>query len=229
MDDRTIALVALFVSISVGLWQDLQYVFEGARVRIRMSSGLLSDYALSRSVRSWSNVERMARRDGGWYVEVAKVEIENVSRTAITISEVSLDLGRTSRFRLGRRTTGPQALRAPDASQERTPQLEPFDRCTHVFDVWRAVHGIEQDRFAPVEFPIRLRASVRSASRWRRSRSPRWRESTVIQGQLTSFSRPTEISPWPGKSSFATCHGTGTGCCITRRLKRHWRGTGAES
>lgn len=193
MNDRTIALIALAVSVAVGLWTIAQYLLEGARVRVRMNAAVLDEYAIRRSVKSWTTVEHMARLEGGWYIEAVEIEIENVSRSALTVSDVSLDLGRTRRFGLGRRTIGPYPLSAPDATQERSTRLEPFARCSYVFDVWRALRAVEKDKFAAVQFPVRVRASVRVAGRIRRRRSPLRRGWVVAPGQMTFFSGPTEI------------------------------------
>lgn len=198
VNDTTIAALALGVSVAVAVWQFTQYLLEGARVRVRLRPGLLDDFSLRQSVRKWSTMSDYAERSGRWHLEVAIMEIENISRFPLTMSDPSLDLGRSRWHRLGRRTIGPRPLDAPDATKERTVRLEPFDRCLYVFDVWRVIVSVSEDNEMPMRIPGAVRGSVRVAGRRGRMRSPwlwRW---PVQEGQVTFLrNQPTlELVAW---------------------------------
>lgn len=101
--------------------------------------------------------------------------------TPVTISQVSLDLGRPHRWRRGRRTITPRPVRGPQACRKDTVRLEPFDSVTFIFDVWGVLtpwHGMDE-RKAP-EPPFRVRAACRVAGKRRMRRSP-WRRGWPVK------------------------------------------------
>jgi len=185
VDEATTAGLALAISVAVALWQFVKYLLEGGRVRVRMHAGLLSDHLLRQSTRSWTTLVQRASKLGGWYAEVAVIEVENPGRTAVTISDVSLDLGRLQWFKLGRRTVSPRHLKAPGATTEATVRLEPFDRAIFVFDVWQVLQQADPEA-EPIRRPLKLRASVRIAGRRGRRRSP-WRRGWIVKPGQVSF------------------------------------------
>ena len=184
MSESTTAQLALAISIAVALWNLVRYLLEGGRVRIRLRPGLLYEYALA-DANTWGNLAKMTASRGGWPVEVAVVDIENTGRTAVTISGVSLDFGRTSWRSWGRRTIGPFALEAPDATTSNTYRLEPFDRARYVFDVWQVLAPSTSRVDGPPR-PLRVRGSVRVAGkRWARRSS--WRTGWPVVGGQVAF------------------------------------------
>ena len=190
MSPETTAQLALAVSSALALWQLLKHVLEGGRVRVRMRAGLHDEYVL-RHGGSWSDLIKSNKHYGGWPLEVAVIEVENLGRTAVTVSEVALDLGRPARWRLRRHTVGPHPMKAPDARTEETFRLEPFDRATYVFDVWRVLAPAWGDD-APAR-PLRLRGSVRVAGKRFRRRSP-WRKGwRVTPGQVSFLPGGAEV------------------------------------
>ena len=68
----------------------------GAAARVRMSPGLLTDYALYRD-KSWPHLREMQHNEGGWPVEVAIIDVENRGRAAVTVTTPSLALRSTRR------------------------------------------------------------------------------------------------------------------------------------
>jgi len=134
---------ALAISISVAVWEFATWFINGARVRVTLRSGNLhDDYALHEAS-TWPRLREMteSQRVGGWPVEVAVIEVENAGRTAVTISDVTFDLGRARnrRFGFGRHTFGMVLLNAPGATQQPTVRLEPFDRAKFVLEAWPVV------------------------------------------------------------------------------------------
>jgi hypothetical protein len=185
------AQLALAISIAVALWNLVRYLLEGGRVRVRLRSGLLYDYALA-DADSWPSLAKATEGRGGWSAEVAVIDIENVGRTAVTISAVSLDLGPTSWRPWARRTIGPMPLTAPEASTEARFRLEPFDRVRYVFDVWQVLSP-STSRVTTPERPLRVRGSVRVAGKRGARRSP-WRSAwRVVDGQVAFLPELVEI------------------------------------
>ena len=78
-----IASLALVISIAVAMWEFVKYLLEGGRARVRMNPGILGMYSLGSSTSSWSDLAVQAKKRGGWYAEVAVVEVENPGRTAL--------------------------------------------------------------------------------------------------------------------------------------------------
>ncbi|TWD73478.1 hypothetical protein FB561_7371 [Kribbella amoyensis] len=143
--------------------------------------------SIRRSYKDWKNLELYIQAQGGWYVEMAEIEIENVSRNAVTISDVGIDFGTSRWYRRDRRSVVPRASKLGNGSTETRIRLEPFDRVTFVLDVWQAIAGVKSSR-APVKssFPRRLRATVRVAGKRRKALSP-WRRGWVVKGDQIAF------------------------------------------
>ena len=192
VDEKTTAVLALVISVAVAVWEIAKYRLEGGRVRVRMRAGLLNDYSLAQDTRSWTSLAEQASRRGGWNTEVAVVEVENPGRTAVTISEVSLDFGRIRWFRLGRHTVSPRHLNAVGATSDTTVRLESFDRAMFVFDVWQVLQPIQRDPDS-IGRPTRIRASVRVAGRRGRRRSS-WAKGWMVRlGQVSFIGDSVEI------------------------------------
>lgn len=205
VSESTTAQLALVISIAVALWNLVRYLLEGGRVRIRLRPGLLYEYALA-DANTWGHLAKMTAGRGGWPVEVAVVDIENTGRTAVTISGVSLDFGPTSWLPWRRRTIGPLALKAPDATTINTYRLEPFDRVRYVFDVWQVL-APSTSRVDDPPRPLRVRGSVKVAGKRGARRSP-WRAGwRVVDGQVAFIPDLVEI-----------------GLATYRSLWRHTRG-----
>jgi hypothetical protein len=180
LPEITTARLALLISIALALWNLAKHRLEGGRVRIRMRPGLHFDHGLSQA-RTWETVAEHATKRGGWSVEVAVVEVENVGRTAVTISGVGLAFRSRPWWRHKRRTVVPFGREAPGAMTATSHRLEPFDSATFVFDVWE---GLEKggNLGTPVR-PLTVRAITKVAGRRRLRLSP-WRSRwEVTEGQ----------------------------------------------
>lgn len=176
----SISVLALVISLGLLGWEFAKWALEGARVRVSIRAGYLHDHALYQAS-TWASLKRMVdlQQVGGWPVEVAVIDVENAGRTAVTISDVSFDLGRTrtSRLGLGRHTIGMRLLDAPGASQKDIVRIEPLDRARFVIHAWPVLPAVRErqpDR-GPAAPVGRVRASVQVAGRRRRRRSP-WRK-----------------------------------------------------
>lgn len=192
MSEFRISLLALSLSVAVAVWQLLQYALEGGRVRVRMTPGLLGDYYLH-NANTWENLGKLAAKRGGWHVEVAVIEVENLGRTAVTVSDVALDLGPLTWWRpWGRWWVVPLALEGHEAATMSKHRLEPFDSVRYIYEVWPVLapsigEGPQHKR------PLRVRATVRVAGkRWRRL-SPWRRGWRVLPRQVSLLPAPLEV------------------------------------
>jgi hypothetical protein len=203
VSNAAVARLALGVSLAVAAWQVLQYVLSGARVRVRLRPGLLTDYALQRD-RSWSGLARRAK-DEGWPIEVAIIEVENMGRHGVTISDAAIDMREAPWWRPHfHRRVSPGFLNAPDAQTTDRARLEPFDRAVFVFDVWGVIAPVVRD--APRR-PVRLRGAVRVAGkRWPR-RSPIWASWRAVDGQVAFLKPDVEIGLAVYRSMWRWTHG----------------------
>jgi hypothetical protein len=181
-----LSAAALAVSSAAALWQYARWRLEGGRVWVRLVPGLVDEYSIGRGV-SWSDLATPYKT--GWHLEAAVIEVENPSRTAVSISNVSLDFGR------GRRktyTVTPTPLKAPEASVGPVVRLEPFDRAVFVYDVWQPLQATTT-RSYDVPRPTTVRASVRVAGRRRRARSSWFGRWAVRPNQVSFICSSLEI------------------------------------
>ncbi|TFV67219.1 UNVERIFIED_ORG: hypothetical protein E4P37_03415 [Bacillus sp. AZ43] len=200
MPEITTAGLALVISVLVALWNLVKYLLEGGRVRVTMSPGLQDEYSLAQAG-SWSSLRDRSAHRGGWTVEVAVIKVENIGRTAVTISDVSLALRAQPWWRQRnkpwwrpkRYTIVPIARQAPGgASLDPTRRLEPFDSATFVYDVWHALDSKSRHPESPAR-PFAIRASIRVAGkRWARH-SPWRRRWRVTAGQVAFIPERAEI------------------------------------
>ncbi len=190
MSELRIAQLALVVSLAVAFWELLKYVLEGGRVRVRMTPGLLDDYKLQ-TASTWKNLGKAAAERGGWHVEVAVIDVENLGRTPVTVSGVSLDLGPSKRWQPWQRwSIGPRPLEGHEAVTARAYRLEPFDTVRYLYEVWPVLAPSLGE--GPAR-PLRVRASLRVAGKRRPRRSPWRRGWRVRQGQVSLLSAPLEV------------------------------------
>ncbi len=103
-------------------------------------------------------------------VEVVLIEVENRGRSAVTIQDISLDLGRVRWWSTGRRTVSFVPLKFQDCKTERKIRLEPYDSFGYLLNANHALWAIRRD----CKGRLAIRASVRVAGK-RPARSP-WRK-----------------------------------------------------
>jgi hypothetical protein len=182
-----VAITALGLSGVLAVWEFAKRSLDGARLRVRMHAGLYTPYALSKSTKSWANLAEMTKNGWGWPTEVAIIEIENPGREAVTISDISLDLGRMYWWKpWWRRHAQPYPLSGHAGRQEPSFRMEPFDRAIVLIDVWHVLQPVDHHAFALPERPFPLRASVRVAGRRGRTLSP-WRKRWPVKVGQVSF------------------------------------------
>jgi hypothetical protein len=200
----TTAGVALVISILVALWNLLKYLLDGARVRVKLIPGLHDDYALQTG-KTWARLGKKAAEGGGWNVEVAVIKVENLGRTAVTISGPGMVFGGQPWWRKPYRIV-PIAREAPDALTVTRHRLEPFDSATFVYEVWQGVERMTRHPEA-LDRPLTVRAFTEVAGKWRprqSSRRSRWR---VDHGQFAFIPELAEIGMLTYRSMSRHAHG----------------------
>jgi hypothetical protein len=207
------AQIALVLSSALAVWELARYLLEGGRIRVRLRPGGLEEYGLSEA-KTWQSLEKSTEGQGGWPVEVAILDVENLGRTPVTISNPSLDLARRRWQRRKRRSVGPMLLKAPHAVTQQRVRLEPFDSARFVFDIWQV---LAPGRLSSTpDRPLRVRGQVRVAGkRWLR-RSP-WRQGWPVKpGQLWFMSSGEEIGLAAYRAMWRQTHGDlmGRAACV---------------
>jgi hypothetical protein len=191
-----ISVVSLVVSVIVGGWQVLRYALEGGRLAVEIRKGWLSDGSLQEApIRKATPDAQLVIQPPRLHIEVIVLNVSNRGRTAVTISEPSLDLSRSRqgwrRFALWRRwwwyrhTMSPALLEWSDAESEYRKRLEPFDSVKFLLDPHPALR-ITRDR----PRSTRIRGSVKVAGKRFRKRSP-LRTSLVAEPGQSSLTGQT--------------------------------------
>lgn len=179
-----LALIALIVSICSAtvtvlalVWQLALYKLEGARLKVEIAFCYLADYGMTLTLRGPGRkaptfAELRDRHPGLYYgIEYGLVRVTNIGRTPVSVENVSFDVGRTHRFKLGRSTVIPTPFIDSDTKvkafdSSRPHRLEPGDNLTAAYHLWPALAG--------------------SGGRPRRSRKP-----LVVRGSATAVGRRT--------------------------------------
>lgn len=205
-----LAVIALIVAICsaavtlLGLaWQLAQYRLEGARLKVEIAFCYLTDYGMTLTLRGPGKktptfADIRDRHPGLYYgIEYGLVRVTNIGRTAVSVENISFDVGRTQRFKFGRSTVIPTPFRDSDTGIEafesaRPHRLEPGDNITAAYHLWPALAG-SRGRPRPGRKPLIVRGSATAVGRRtvRSSRRTAWR----IPQRTTSWFR--DLNPPP--------------------------------
>jgi hypothetical protein len=228
----TTAGAALAVSLAVALWQLLQWTLEGGRVRLRLRPATLDNLGTLHTgpEPGWpSTLPPGVSPASRWSVELAQLTIENLGRTAVTVS-AGLDFGRVSWRRFGRWTIVPRVVAREGFSVERRVRLEPFDEVAFLFDLWSVLDPARGD---PPPRPLTVRGTARVAGKRLSRRSPSWKRWTVRPGQLSLFPGPVDraqviyVSVWRDLETLTSPDGvSGDATMIASAVEKEYaRGT----
>lgn len=186
-----VSTAALTVSVSVAAWNVLSFFFIGARVRVRMEVGLLSEGGLAayRYRRGLPDPEHTLIDRDKLHLEVALLRVENAGRTAVTVRGAAFDLGAEwswRRLKWERHTVQTVFLKFNDSHIASVIRLEPFDYAEFILDLDGVIAAAET---AGVHD---LRGSIAVAGkRWRRRSS--WRERWVIEPSKRVLGDPPTV------------------------------------
>jgi hypothetical protein len=170
-----IASVSLSVSIVGMIWQLALYRLSGARIRIAITRAVMTHRGmiLVGHRGQWPVVSTGAAslQEGDLWVELAKVDIANIGRTAIWASDIGIDFGADGsfkrRFRM-RASCRPLAI-AGSLANNASRRLEPGEAVV---------------MYVPLVEMIKWARNERRSSH------------VIIRGTATLAGRRAELSPW---------------------------------
>ena len=140
-----VSLCSAAVTLSGLAWQLWLYRLQGARLKVQLVFSYRTDFGLTMAYHgrlkklSWERWHR--ENNAGLGIEYAQVRVTNVGRTAVSVENVSLDLGRDRWWRRGRRTVIPKEFVDPSSDTTKRPnpppyRLEPGANVTQSYMVW---------------------------------------------------------------------------------------------
>ncbi|MEV4893918.1 hypothetical protein AB0K48_31485, partial [Nonomuraea sp. NPDC055795] len=117
------------------------YRLSGARLEVQLIPAVLDIHGtiVRGPEKGWSSRTQPAalfKELNEWNIELAEVRITNVGRTAISVSEISLDYGRFRRWRLGRYLIRGTPVAAHGCSMDDIIRLDPGSSTSVLFDFW---------------------------------------------------------------------------------------------
>jgi hypothetical protein len=167
------------------VWQVLLYRLSGPRLVVRLVPAVID--MMNTIVRGPENgfdpewpVE-MTQVLTGWTVDLAEVHLTNVGRTAVSVSEIGLEVGRYPRWSRARHTVRAFPVAIQGASTDNAIRLDSGESATVLFDLWVVVDEMRRRG----RNRVTVRASARGAGR-RPRRSP-WRRRWVFHPGQHSF------------------------------------------
>jgi hypothetical protein len=123
-----------------------------------------------------------------WAIELAKVTVTNIGRTAVSVQNISLDVGRESWHTLGRVTISGLPLAVRDGAGKNSQRLESGDSVTVYFDVWQAINAARDGHRHVV-----LRGSAQPVAR--RARRSSWTRRWKVHSSAETLHPLLEVGP----------------------------------
>lgn len=190
-----VAGVSAMFTLGGLIWQFLLYRLSGARIIVRLTPVILTiDHIVVRGHEKGFGYTpippEITKNLGEWTVDLAKVQVTNVGRTAVSVDDISLDVSRPwPRWSRGRHTVRGHPVKSDGCSTEERERLEPGDTVCVMFDVWPLIEGL-QGRDADI---VTVRGSAHPAGR-RPRRSP-WRRRWRLPMEQRSFIDKAKPAP----------------------------------
>lgn len=180
MDDpKTAAIIAIIsagISLSALLWQLLLFKLSGPRLRVTLAPVVVdvTDRWVQGNESGWQErqlpyIEKILTQ---WRMDVAKVTVLNKGRSAVTVSNIGLDLGPDPWYRpWSRFTVSLEPVDIIDGVVEKAHRLEPGSHVSYYFYAWRPIRSRleEVDRSAvTVRGTLTVAGTRVKRSPWRR-------------------------------------------------------------
>lgn len=188
-----VAIASAMVSLTGLIWQLALYTLSGSRLDVRLIPAVLTAHGhiLRGPDRGWRTdlTDELSTRLEDGYVDLAQIQVVNIGRTPVSVSDICLDFGRARLRPRSRHTISGRLVPVHGGAEDATSyRLEAGSTVTLLMDV---VPLVEHERRT---FPRSrsVRASARPAGR-RPVRSPwrcRWK---LSKGRKVGwpFSEPT--------------------------------------
>lgn len=173
-----VSIVSAFITLGGLTWQLVLYKLSGSRIRVRLRPAVFMpiEGVLYRGDDrgQMSKGEQGFLQPDAWGIELAAVRVTNIGRVAVSVENISLDVGRSARWGLHRRTVAPRPVATHDAKNSVEQRLEPGQWVTLLYPL----KGISTANKWQHADGVRVRGSARAANRRWATRSPRrlaWR------------------------------------------------------
>lgn len=149
VETAQIALIVSVVSACVTLgglvWQFMLYRLSGSRLKVRLRPGFLDHQNTIYRGKGRSGLPANQHLfDGGisqFGVELALIQVTNIGRVAVSVEDVSLDLGRMTWWKLWRRSIAGIPVQAHEGHDKNSARLEPGASVTVIYPLWALVKG----------------------------------------------------------------------------------------
>ncbi|MFC0038640.1 hypothetical protein [Actinomadura rayongensis] len=141
MDRATWAIVLSTISVAISMvgifWQLVSYRLSGSRIKVKMKPAMidLNDHIVRGPERGWGDVD-IPFSSPRWKVDVVELSIINSGRTAVSISEVSLDFGRPHGIKRGSHRISGTPVEMFGAIKDETFRLDAGESQKVIFDFW---------------------------------------------------------------------------------------------
>lgn len=169
-----VSTLALVVSTATAIWQIARYLLEGGRIRVRLYPAV--KYVLGGGIRyapNWEDLEGICRYES-YFDELAVLEIENIGRTAVTVSDPGLEERAIGWVLRGRRTVMSSDVKNENFEKvtDNTHRIEPLDVTRYLVSGFRYNYRVRNTGpFATMEGSVRVAGK---RARQRTTRKNRW-------------------------------------------------------
>jgi hypothetical protein len=122
----------------------------------------------------WGKSSPLDEKIGPWVIELAQVQVTNIGRTPVSVSDIGIDAGRSKWWRRGRFSLRGFPVLLLQGIKDEVVNLKPGDTVWVYFDLWQLV---ESGRKRKIGRTLTIRGTAWPAGR-RTRRSPwrlRWR------------------------------------------------------
>lgn len=198
--DIALLVAMLSAAFTAGglVWQLVLYRLSGHRLLVRLVPAVVDSMGTivrgpEEGFKPGAPTEITSSLDA-WTVDLAEVQVTNVGRMAVSVSEVSLDVRSPFQWSRKRHTIRGVPLALHGASTDDTARIEPGESIHVLFDIWSLIGGLRRrGRKAVV-----VRGSARAAGR--RPRRSRWRKRWTLDAKKGAFL--TDDHPTPAERAF---------------------------
>ncbi|SEF92682.1 hypothetical protein SAMN04489712_102533 [Thermomonospora echinospora] len=140
MNRADLAIVISLISTSITAtgvaWQLVLYRLSGARLQVRLIPAAIDihETVVSGPDKGWSDLPLRGLQK--WKVDVSKIQVTNIGRTAVSVSAMSLDIKGVYPFRRGRFTISGLPVPVRGGNKDEVIRLEAGATANMYFDFW---------------------------------------------------------------------------------------------
>ena len=188
-----IAIGSALVAVGSLAWQIVLYRLAGPRLAVHLIPAVLdSEQTLVRGPEQGfgpSVPDEIVGVLSEWTVDLAEIQVANIGRVPLSLSEISLDLGRQRRFGRQRYTVRGVPVVLHGGRKEETIRLEAGENASVLYDFWPLLKRVRDSG----KKWISVRASVQPAGRQRKRSS--WFRRWVVEVESDSLRPDFTVTP----------------------------------